>query len=317
MESHTSPTGRLAFDRATGAVEDASIREKALIMAFQTGARISSSWTHRGFGVGCRALRPMVPNRDVYVRLNEDAMFAFPFGDEYWSTILDRKYVYELDIDVFLRGISNTDYVLLDCGANYGYWSTMVSSRRYGSQRAIAIEPSSSNYAYLRRNAVLNGDRFETLKSAIGEKSGTAYLSGRKHASMLIADHVEGGEAVPMVSLDDLMDRMDLSTMRLVLKLDVEGLEIGAMIGGARLLRTDCVVICEDHGSDPLHTVSAHILNHTDLQLFCYDPDAGRYIHLKNTSPLDRIKKAVDRGYNVLATSSSSWEARILASSPG
>ena len=56
-----------------------------------------------------------------------------------------------------------------------------------------------------------------------------------------------------MESLDDLMDRMDLSTKRLVLKLDVEGVEIGAMIGAARLLKTDCVVICEDHGSDPLH----------------------------------------------------------------
>jgi FkbM family methyltransferase len=282
-------------------------------VAFQTGARISSSWTHRGFGVGCRALRPMVPNRDVYVRLNEDAVFAFPFGDEYWSTILNRKYVYELDIDVFLRGISDTDYVLLDYGANY--WSALVSSRRYGSQRAIAIESSSSNYAYLRRNAVLNGDRFETIKSAIGEKSGTAYLAGRKHASLTIADHAEGGEAVAMISLDDLMDQMDLSTKRLVLKLDVEGLEIGAMIGGTRLLKTDCVVICEDHGSDPLHTVSSHILNNTDMQLFCYDPDAGRYIHLKNTSPLDRIKKASNRGYNVLATSSPFWEARIRASS--
>lgn len=305
----------LVFDRATGAVEGAGFREKVLIMAFQAGARISSSWTHRGFGVGCRALGPMVPHRDVYLRLNEDAVFAFPFGDEYWSTILDRKYVYERDIDLFLRGISDTNYVLLDCGANYGYWSTLVSSRPYGSQRAIAIEPSSSSYAGLRRNAVINGDRFETIKSAIGETSGTAYLSGRKHESMTIADHDESGEAVAMVSLDDLMNRMDLSTKRVVLKLDVEGVEIGAMIGGAGLLKTDSVVICEDHGNDPFHRVSKHILNHTDMRLFCYDPSARRYIRLKETSPLNRIKKAVNRGYNVLATSSSFWEARILASS--
>lgn len=305
----------LAFDRATGAIRGAGTREKVLVMAFQAGARISSSWAHRGFGVGCKALRPMVPNQDMHVRLNEDAVFAFPFGDEYWSTILDRKYVYERDIDLFLRSISGTDYVLLDCGANYGYWSTLVSSRPYGSHRAIAIEPSTANYAGLRRNAVINGDRFETIKSAIGETSGIAYLSGRKHESMTIADHDEVGEAVAMVSLDDLMDRIDLSTKRLVLKLDVEGVEIDAMIGGPRLLQTDCVVICEDHGNDPLHTVSKHILNRTDMRLFCYDPDAGRYIRLKDASPLDRIKKAVNRGYNVLATSSPFWEARILAQS--
>lgn len=51
------------------------------------------------------------------------------------------------------------------------------------------------------------------------------------------------------------------------------------------------------------------------MGLFCYDPDAGRYIRLKDGSPLDRIKKAVNRGYNVLATSSPFWEAGVLASS--
>ena len=204
--------------------------------------------------------------------------------------------------------------MLLDCGANYGYWSTLVSSRAYGSNRAIAIEPFSSNYAGLRRNAIINSNRFETIKSAIGETSGNAYLSGRKHESMTITDQDRDGEAVAMVSLDDLMDRMDLSTKRVVLKLDVEGVEIGAMIGGVRLLKTDCIVICEDHGNDPHHTVSKHILNHTEMRLFCYDPEAGHYIRLKDAFPLDRIKKAVNRGYNVLATASPFWEARVLAS---
>jgi len=306
----------LAFNRATGAIEGAGLREMALIKAFQVGARISSLWTHRGFGAGCKALRPIVPDQDMYVRLNEDSVFAFPFGDEYWSTILDRKYIYERDIDLFLHRIADTDYVFLDCGANYGYWSTLVSSRSYGCHRAVAIEPSSTNYAGLRHNAAINGHRFETIKTAIGGISGTAYLTGRKHESLSIADQDRNGEAVAMVSLDNLMDRMDLSKRRLVVKLDVEGVEIDALIGGARLLKTDCVVICEDHGNDPHHTVSRHILAHTEMRLFCFDPDAGRYIGLKDTSPLDRIKKAVNRGYNVIATSSSFWESRILASSP-
>ncbi len=51
------------------------------------------------------------------------------------------------------------------------------------------------------------------------------------------------------------------------------------------------------------------------MRLFCYDPDEDCYIRLIDASPLDRIKKAVNRGYNVLATSSAFWEARILASS--
>ena len=306
---------RLAFDRVTGAIEGAGLRQKFLVRAFQAGARISSSWTHRGFGVGCRALRPLVPLQDMHVHLNDDTVFAFPFGDEYWSTILDRNYVYERDIDLFLHGICDVDYTLLDCGANYGYWSALVSSGPYGRKKAIAIEPSGQNFAGLVNNRDLNGGRFEVLRSAVGRTSGTAWLTGRKHESMTIADDttLQAGEEVAMASLDDLMASYGLKDRRCVVKLDVEGVEIAAMEGGKGLLQTDCVVICEDHGNDRSHEVSRHILKNTRLNLFCYDPEARRYIKLHDVAPLDRIKKAVNRGYNVLATSSAFWESRIMA----
>ncbi|WP_409364885.1 hypothetical protein [Bradyrhizobium sp. JYMT SZCCT0428] len=134
---------RLAFDRASGAIEGAGIREKALIKAFQTGARITSSWAHRGFGFGCRALRRTVPNREMYVRLNGDAVFAFPFGDEYWSTILDRKYVYELDIDLFLRG-SPTPTTCCSTVA-----PTTVTGRRWCRAAPTAPAPRNRYRAFL------------------------------------------------------------------------------------------------------------------------------------------------------------------------
>ena len=101
---------------------------------------------------------------------------------------------------------------------------------------------------------------------------------------------------------------------RCVVKLDVEGVEIEALKGAPRLLRTDCIVICDDHGSDRHHTVSRYILEETHLNLFCFDPALGQYARLLDLSPLDRIKKGKNRGYNVLATASSFWEERILAS---
>ena len=56
----------------------------------------------------------------------------------------------------------DVDYTLLDCGANYGYWSVLVSSKPFGSHKAIAIEPSGQNYPKLANNARVNGNRFET-----------------------------------------------------------------------------------------------------------------------------------------------------------
>ena len=262
----------------------------------------------------CKMLRPMLTKKAMQVRLNDDAIFSYPFGDEYWSTILDRAYCYEKDIDLFFRNIADCDYTFVDCGANFGYWSTLVSSRPYGNHPSIAIEPSSNNFAVLKNNANINGNRFSLLKIAIGEASGTAHLSGCKHESMSIACGVNNdGEEVALISLDDLMDRMNLAQRRCVVKLDVEGVEIEALKGGLGLLRTDCVVICEDHGNDRHHSVSRYILEETPLNLYCYDPALGHYVRLLDLSPLDRIKKAVNRGYNVLATASSFWEGRILA----
>jgi len=143
----------ITFDRATGRISGAGIRERAAIAAMQAGARISSAWFYRGFAVGCRALRALSQGRMLEVRLNDDARFSFPFCDGYWSLLLDLRDGYERDIDLFFRGIAEADYTLIDCGANFGYWSTVVSSRPYGSHRSIAIEPSSANFAVLSRNA--------------------------------------------------------------------------------------------------------------------------------------------------------------------
>lgn len=306
---------QLAFDRATGAFDGASAREQLAAYAFRAGARLSSAWSYRGFAAGCRAVRSVLTERDITVRLNEDALFAFPYGDGYWTLLLDRNYQYEADIEMFFKGIADVDYTLIDCGANYGYWSVLTTSRPFGAHRAIAIEPSSRNFAKLASNAKINGNRFKTMQRAIGIKPGTARLSGTKHEALSIADDGgKGGEEVAVIALDTLIDENLITALgRYVIKLDVEGVEIEAMRGGERLLKSDCVLICEEHGNDPNHTISRHILANTHLKLFCYDPATGHFEHLRDVSSLSRIKQNSNVGYNVLATASSFWESRIRA----
>ena len=73
---------------------------------------------------------------------------------------------------MLFRDSADVDYTLLDCGANYGYWSVLVSSAPLGSHKAIAIEPSSQNFPKLKNNAEINGNRFELMKCAIGAAQG-------------------------------------------------------------------------------------------------------------------------------------------------
>ena len=212
------------------------------------------------------------------------------------------------------RHSADVDYTLIDCGANYGYWSVLVSSRPFGAHRAIAIEPSSQNFPKLANNAKVNDDRFETMKCAIGAVRGTARLSGTKHEAFSIANGADSGEEVRVIALDDLIDDGKIAADgKYLIKLDVEGVEIEAIRGGSRLLAGDSVILCEEHGNDPDHTVSRYILEKTPLKLIVYDPRSNRMETVTELSILDRIKVSTHVGYNVFGTQSAFWQNRINA----
>ena len=127
----------------------------------------------------------MLVERDITVRLNEDALFAFPYGDGYWTLLLDRNYRYEADIELFFRGIADDDYTLVDCGANYGYWSVLTTSKPFGAHRAIAIEPSSRNFAKL------DAQREDQRQSLQGDAARDRRPAGHRAA---LRDQARGAE---------------------------------------------------------------------------------------------------------------------------
>ena len=305
----------IQFDRASGALEGANLWERTAALALVTGSKISSHFSHRGYNMCANLLRRTLPERDIDIRLNADASFAFPYGDGYWSKLLNRSFSYENELELLFQHSADVDYTLLDCGANYGYWSVLVSSAPYGSHKAIAIEPSAQNFAKLKNNAEINGNRFEVMKCAIGAARGTARLSGTKHEAFSIAGAAgDGGEQVPVIALDNLLDDGKVSANgKFLIKLDVEGVEIEAIKGGARLLQGDSVILCEEHGNDPRHTVSRYILEQTPLKLIVYDPRSNLLETVTELSILDRIKVSTHVGYNVFGTASVFWQDRISA----
>ena len=305
----------IQFDRASGSLEGANLWERAAALALVMGSKIASHFSHRGYNSCANLLRRTLPERDIAIKLNSDATFEFPYGDGYWSKLLNRSYRYEDELELLFRDSVGVDYTLLDCGANYGYWSVLVSSAPYGSHKAIAIEPSSQNFAKLKNNAEINGNRFEVIKCAIGASKGTARLSGTKHEAFSIAgDADSGGEDVPVIALDDLLAEGKISANgKYLIKLDVEGVEIEAIKGGAQLLQGDIILLCEEHGNDPNHTVSRYILEQTPLKLIVYDPRSQRLETVTELSILDRIKVSSHVGYNVFGTASAFWQSRIQA----
>jgi FkbM family methyltransferase len=305
----------IQFDRSTGVLEGANPWERLAALALSTGSKISSTFSHRGYNGCANLLRKALPERDIAIKLNPDATFEFPYGDGYWSKLLNRSFSYENELELLFQDSVGVDYTLIDCGANFGYWSVLISSAPYGSHKAIAIEPSSQNFAILANNAEINRSRFEVMKCAIGASRGTARLSGTKHEAFSIAGNAAGGgEDVPVIALDNLLDDGKLQPGgKYLIKLDVEGVEIEAIKGGTRLLQGDSVLLCEEHGNDPNHTVSRYILEQTPLKLIVYDPRSNRLETVTELSILDRIKVSSHVGYNVFGTASAFWLARIDA----
>jgi FkbM family methyltransferase len=307
-------TPPIQFDRASGVLEGANAWERLAAVALTLGSKIASNFSHRGYNGCANLLRKTLPERDIEIKLNSDATFAFPYGDGYWSKLLNRSFSYEDELDLLFQDSADVNYTLLDCGANYGYWSVLVSSKPYGSHKAIAVEPSSQNFAKLANNARLNGNRFDVMKCAIGASRGTARLSGAKHEAFSIAGDQDGGEEVPVIALDNLLEDGKVAPGgKFLIKLDVEGVEIEAMKGGERLLREDSVLLCEEHGNDPEHTVSRYILEQTPLKLIVYDPRSKRMETVTELSILDRIKVSTHVGYNVFCTASAFWQDRFNA----
>ena len=310
----------ITFDRGTGEITGAGVIERAAVAALRAGSKVTSPFEHRGYSIGCRIVSTMVEKREIVVRLNDDSVFAFPFADAYWSRLLNRRYVYEEELDHFLRQVAAVDYTFVDCGANFGLWSVLVSSREFGRHPALAIEASSDNAIKLQRNAELNGNRFGVLNRAIGGKTGgTARISGRKHEALSIIPDggPTSGQEVAIIALDSLLDDGFVTpAQRIVVKLDVEGVEVEAIKGGRRLLAGEAVVICEEHGSDRNHTLTRYLMNETACRVFMLDPVTHKFEHVREPAALDRLKVLSWVGYNVFATASRFWEDQLLSAKP-
>lgn len=123
------------------AIANASLAERAGLALLTLGAAVTRPFGNVGFSHGARLVSRVFRSRKtVRVSLAPDARFEMPYGDGYWSILLARGAKYEADVEVALLALADVDFAFVDCGANYGYWSVLVTSARFGRHPAVAIE---------------------------------------------------------------------------------------------------------------------------------------------------------------------------------
>lgn len=140
--------------------------------------------------------------------------------------------------------------VMVDVGANIGWYSLLVSRLSRGACRVFAFEPDPRNFALLESNLALNDTRnVKAFNLALGESAATLQLHRYDHDNAgrhsLLELHDGASVPVQVVSLDTLWSerRLPDGPIRL-LKMDIEGYEVIALRGAHSVLsRCEWVLI--------------------------------------------------------------------------
>ena len=243
----------------------------------------------------------------VVAEAEPDVRLSFSGFDRYWMRVFFRGDFYEPELDRLFRRIRRLhDFDFIDGGANIGFWSAVLTSQRFGVRRAIAIEASPTTYADLERTAALCGGRFATEHCALSARPGTvSFEQGVVHESRRIVAEGSAGSTslvtVKSTTVDDLVDRHQLATPTLIVKLDVEGAELDCVRGGANAFDRGAVFIYEEHGKEPTSVLTANLL---ELGAACwFIDDAGALHPVTSAAEASRFKTQPERGYNFLCTS--------------
>jgi FkbM family methyltransferase len=148
----------------------------------------------------------------------------------------------EATTDAFIATLKNGS-VVLDLGANIGYYS-LLAARLVGSQgKVYSFEPEPNNYALLANNVALNDyQNVITVPKAVSDTSGsvTLKLSNQDSGAHTIRDQFNLSEFtatvnVETVCLDEYFE--GCSHPIDVVKMDIEGLEPRAFRGMSRILK--------------------------------------------------------------------------------
>ena len=123
--------------------------ERTAALAFVDGLEDVVDFSHRGYNGCANLLRKALPERDIAIKLNPDATFEFPYGDGYWSKLLNRSFCYEDELELLFRDSVDVDYTLhrlrrqfrLLVGAGFERTAT-ARTRRSRSSRRRRISPS-------------------------------------------------------------------------------------------------------------------------------------------------------------------------------
>ena len=160
-----------------------------------------------------------------------------PFGFKIAGNIRMQTGEFEPDEVKLLQGLAASIDCYIDVGANIGYFVCLMRSL---DKKVLAIEPSRQNLDYLYGNIHANDwDDVEVFPIGLAENPSILTLYGEGTGASLVPNWAGASGAIkatiPVNTLDNVLgNRFD--GKKLLIKIDVEGAELGVLKGATNIL---------------------------------------------------------------------------------
>jgi FkbM family methyltransferase len=193
-----------------------------------------------------------LPKEEKLVQVNMSEMIVYPRKGAIHADLFRYKKREPLCTDYLMRsGVIQKGDIVLDIGANIGYYVLTEANIVGETGKVYAVEPVSSNFKLLQKNVQLNNlTNVSTFQYAIGDKNvlSEIFVSNSSNLCAVSKDAV-GGEVVGvqpvhMVTIDEFVK--DKQTPKLI-RMDVEGYEYEILKGMNNTLKGNVKILMELH----------------------------------------------------------------------
>jgi FkbM family methyltransferase len=313
------PSREIVFDRGTGELLAPDWTSWLTARFLQVVHRLLAPFRYYGISRAHGAIAGFAGRESMTVIKKGGWNFCFPSRDYYWNRLLDSRWHYEPEIDFLLKRLSESPFVFVDLGANYGYWSSRVGGGVYGHRRVIAVEPSDQCFEILARN--VSGLKVSLHKRAIDTKSGEKIIIyGDRHAGFSVNRDWHGASRqtvneVESVSIDDLLraEGVNAAETPVIVKLDVEGAELRALAGARQTVVGQSLFVVEESGTPEESETMRFAVENLGMTIFVIAD--GHIVEIASLKELacrndfrHRLRSSV---LNIVVTKSPFWLFRL------
>lgn len=224
---------------------------------------------------------------------------------------LSKNGVYESFETSIIQGKIQEGDIVLDIGANIGYY-TLIAAKAVGSfGKVYAFEPDPYNFAILQKNVDMNGyDNVVLEQKAVSDKNERVILYLDKnsivnHSLQRLSVSQHGVKIdVDAVRLDDDLEK-DFKEVNFI-KMDIQAGEWNALQGMKSLLKNDGLILAMEFWPKGLTNIKVNPMDCLDLllgygfSLFDIQEKSGNLEALDSLDKLNRVAKCFSTHTNLL-----------------